>query len=94
MFFQHFCHCINGQRVAINTEPADQARGGKRHVGMMAEGFAFVGVGDVKLNDGLLEHVEGIKNSHRCVGECGWIDDNPGGTIDAFVDSFYNFIVF
>ena len=60
----------------------------------MAEAFALVGVGYVKLNDGLLEYIERIKNSHRCVSECGWINDDSGGTIDSFVDLFNDFIFF
>ena len=51
-------------------------------------------VRDVKLNDGLHKHIERVKNSHRCVGERGWIDDDSSGSIDAFMDRFNDFIFF
>ena len=53
---------------------------------MVIHALAAVNIGDVKLDDRALEHLQCIEDRQRREGECGRIDDDAGALLDGFVN--------
>src|SRR4029078_7833624 len=79
----HRGDAVDGERVAVDAEAADDGLPGKRYVGMSAPGLTGVNVAAVAFDRGHADRLDGVMAGDRRMGEAARIEHDAQGLLGA-----------